>query len=322
MSATNYAELTAEAQRRFWRIHRRRESLPPQHRRAVEGVAHALRRGSMNRAIPERYLLYLDLSTPTPVAAIAVGDLDEATHVSWHLSGVGIRPDTAMWGTVREVGQVVLEQRRVGAERPAGIVWLGYTPPVFVEALFPDRARAAVPRFAADFLQLLTFRPDRPHISFEGHSYGAAVAAHVLEAIAQRDRHQRPSRAVVELSRLARDEQLVKAFIMIGSPGIPARFGRDPGRLGIGEDCVFDAVAPDDWIARFGRLVGRVLRNRSPFGRRLPVSALPELGLLPVTGHNSSHFVPGRSQTTYGYRDAGTRSLRNIALVTTGQEPV
>lgn len=322
MSATNYAELTAEAHRRFLRLHRRRESLPPRHRRAVEGVAHALRPGSMNRAIPDRHLLYLDLSGPTPVAAVAVGDLDAATHVSWHLSGVGIRPDTAMWGTVREVGQIVLEQRRVGAERPAGIVWLGYTPPVFAEALFPFRARAAVPRFAADFLQLLSFRPDRPHISIEAHSYGASVGAHVLEAIARWGRGRRPGPAVVELARLSRGERLVSAFIMSGAPGIPARFGRDPSRLGIGEERVFDAVAPDDWIARLGRLAGRLLCNRSAFGRRLPVAALPELGLLPVTGHNSSHFVPGRSQTTYGYRDAGTRSLRNIALVTTGREPV
>nr|WP_231366258.1 alpha/beta hydrolase [Zhihengliuella flava] len=288
----------------------------------------------MNRAIPARHLLYLDLQAPTPAAAIAVGDLDTATHIVWHLSGVGIRPDTAMWGTVREAGQVVLELQRVGRDlpapvRPACIAWLGYTPPVLFESLFAARARAAVPRIAADMRQLLRLRPDGPHVAIEGHSYGGSVAAHFLEALAEHPPRRlwglrKTSDDVAHLAArcAGRQEPLMDAFVMLGSPGIPTRFGRDPELLGLPVAHVYDAVASSDWIARGGRLIGKLLGNRGPLGSRLPVDALPAQGLLPVTGHNSSHFVPGRSQTLFGYRDAGTRSLRNIARIITGQEPL
>ncbi|GAA3703686.1 hypothetical protein GCM10022377_16720 [Zhihengliuella alba] len=305
--ARDYAEYTAEARRRFDELWAVRRGLADRQRRAVEGVGHALRHGSMDRAIPERRLLYLDLTGPRPLAAIALGDLDTASHITWHLQGVGITPDTAMWGTVREAGQVLLEQRRVGAPNPASIAWLGYRPPGYLMALSAIHAKAGVPRFVEDYLRLQRFRPDRPHLALEGHSYGSIVAVLALEHLAR---------------VMPPGQPLVDAVVSTGSPGLPSRFRDSVESLRIRDERLFDAVARSDYIARAGRWLGQLSGARSRVGRELGVEARPELGLHPVTGHNSSHFVPGSLQSVYGYRDPGTTSLRNIARVTTGLAPI
>ena len=137
----------------------------------------------MDPAIPPRHLLYLDLDGPEPLAAVAVGDLDAATHVTWQLSGSGIRVRTAMWGTAREAGQLLLEQRVVGAPNPAVVAWLGYSSPGLLRAVSNRAARTAVERLTHDLLTFARLRPDRPFTAMEAHSYGATLAAHALEKL-------------------------------------------------------------------------------------------------------------------------------------------
>lgn len=300
--AESYSELTRRAELRFAAAKDRRSALPQRRRAALDGVAHALRAGSMDPAIPQRHLLYLDLEGPEPLAAVAVGDLDAATHVTWQISGSGIRAATAMWGTVREAGQLLLEQRAVGAEDPAVVAWLGYPAPGLLRAVFNTSARAAVERLTHDLLTFARLRPDAPHTAVEAHSYGATLAAHALSSLASAHRAVR-----------------IDALATTGSAGMPRRLAREPALLGVPGGSLFEGVAADDHLARAGRLLsGRALLE----GRRFGVDGLPGLGLLPVTGHNTSRFVPGSRSPSYGYRDPGTQSLRNLALVTTGRAPL
>lgn len=301
----SYAEVSDAAEARLEILKSRRDGLPQRKKAAIDGVVHALNPAAMDPAIPRRRLLYLDLQGPEPLAAIVVGDLDTATHVTWQLSGAGIRATTAMWGTVREAGQLLLEQRLVGERNPAVVAWLGYPAPGLLRAVFNRTARTAVERLAHDLRRFARLRPDSPRTVIEAHSYGATLAAHALERLAAGAGGAGGLR--------------VHALATTGSAGMPRRLARDPALMGLAGDAVFEGVATSDSLARAGRLLSG--RSLVP-GRGFGVDGAPVLGLLPVTGHNTSRFVPGAHRSSYGYRDPGTQSLRNLALVTTGRGPV
>ncbi|GAA5228217.1 alpha/beta hydrolase [Paeniglutamicibacter antarcticus] len=298
--AGDYAQLSESAHRRFEALCAIRGKLRATHRQALDGTAHALRRGSMDPAIPARHLLYLELSNREPLAAVAVGDLDTATHVTFQLSGTGIRARNALWGSVREAGQLYLEQQKVGIAAPAVVAWLGYPAPNLASALLGVAARKGLHKLGQDLGDFLRLRPDRPHLALEAHSYSAAIAARVLDA---------------ESGYAMR----VQSVATIGSAGIPRYLCDAPERLGVPIGHVYEAVAPGDHLA----CLGRVLSGRKPFtGREFAVGARPELGLSAVTGHNTSQFRADAAPGARGYRDPGTLCLRNLALITTGQEPL
>lgn len=295
-----YARLSAQAHSRFEALCAIRGRLGKTHRQGLDGTAHALRAGSMDPAIPARHLLYLDLSAREPRAAVAVGDLDTATHVTFQLSGTGIRARSALWGSVREAGQLYLEQRKVGIPAPAVVAWLGYRTPNLAGALLNRAARRGLDRLGEDLATFARLRPDRPHLAVEAHSYAASLAAQVLDA-----RSAYGVRA--------------QALAMIGSAGIPRHLSRTPGRLNVPPQHIHEAIAEGDWLALIGRLLsGRKLLS----GHEFNVGARPELGLQAARGHNTSQFRDGDPSSAKGYRDPGTLSLRNLALVTTGQRPL
>ncbi|WP_411734165.1 alpha/beta hydrolase [Paeniglutamicibacter sp.] len=295
-----YARLSAEAYDRFEALCAIRGRLGKAHRQGLDGTAHALRPGSMDPAIPARHLLYLDLSVREPLAAVAVGDLDTATHVTFQLSGTGIRARNALWGSVREAGQLYLEQQRVGVSAPAVVAWLGYRTPNLAGALLNSAARRGMHRLEDDLATFARLRPDKPHLAVEAHSYAASLAAQVLDA---------------ESGFRLR----AQALAMIGSAGIPRHFSREPGRLNVPPQNIYEAIAEGDCLAWLGRtLSGRKLLSGHDFN----VGAKPELGLHAATGHNTSQFRDDNPSSARGYRDPGTLSLRNLALITTGQLPL
>ena len=78
------------------------------------------------------------------MAAIAVGELDAPTHMTWQVSGMGITAHTAAWGSAREAGDLLLAQRRAGAPRPCVVAWLGYPAPPWWRTLDDGLALRAV----------------------------------------------------------------------------------------------------------------------------------------------------------------------------------
>ena len=219
-----YARLSADAEARFEALCAIRGRLRRTHRQALDGTAHALRAGSMDPAIPARHLLYLDLSAREPLAAIVVGDLDTATHVTWQLSGTGIRARNALWGSVREAGQLYLEQRKVGIEAPAVVAWLGYRSPNMASALLNGSAHRGVEILERDLEIFAALRHGEPHLALEAHSYAATLAAQALDS-------------------RAGSTALVQALATIGSAGIPRQLSRDPGRLNVPADHIYEAIA-------------------------------------------------------------------------------
>ncbi|GAA1497115.1 alpha/beta hydrolase [Paeniglutamicibacter kerguelensis] len=295
-----YARLSADAEARFEALCAIRGRLRRSHRQALDGTAHALRAGSMDPAIPGRHLLYLDLSAREPLAAIVVGDLDTATHVTWQLSGTGIRARNALWGSVREAGQLYLEQRKVGVEEPAVVAWLGYRSPNMLSALLNGSAHRGVEILERDLETFAALRHGEPYLALEAHSYAATLAAQALDS-------------------RAGSTAFVQALATIGSAGIPRQLSRDPSRLNVPADHIYEAIAVRDRLAWWGRLLsGRKLIA----GHSFSVAGRPDLGLLGVSGHNTSQMTPGNPGAPRGYRDPGTTSLRNLALITTGQKPL
>ncbi|WP_417234723.1 alpha/beta hydrolase [Arthrobacter sp.] len=300
------ADLIARAERGFAAAKLRRDGLDQRRKAAIDGVAHALRPTSMDPAIPARRLLFLDLEGPEPLAAVVLGDPDTATHLTWQVSGAGIRPGTAMWGSAREAGELLLAQRAAGAERPAVIAWLGYPAPGLLRAVFNRAARGAVERLAHDIRRIGVLLPDDVHTGIEAHSYGATLAAHALARLAAEE--------VPTGSRRTR----IDTFATTGSAGIPAGLLADPRTLGVPVDRRFEAVATRDHLARWGRVLsGRTAVVGLPFA----VEGHPASGLHTVTGHNTSRYVPGTVPAEYGYRDPGTLSLHNLARILNGTTP-
>lgn len=305
-SPATVAGLVARAERGFEIAKRRRDGLDQRRKAAIDGVAHALAPTSMDPAIPPRRLLFLDLDGPEPLAAIVLGEPDTATHLTWQVSGAGIRPGTAMWGTAREAGQLLIEQGRAGAPRPAVVAWLGYPAPGLLRAVFNRTARTAVERLTHDIRRVAELLPPDLHTAIEAHSYGATLAAHALARLAAEPR--RPGIRPVRID----------TFATTGSAGIPAQLSSGPHGLGVPPGRCFEAVARADLLARTGRLLsGRTAVAGLPFA----VEGHPGSGLHAVTGHNTSRYVPGAGHAEYGYRDPGTLSLHNLARILIGGTP-
>lgn len=281
------------------RLRARRALLPPKHRSALDGITHALKRDSMVPAIPARHLLYLNFDAAEPLAAIAVGNLDTAPNVTWQLSGMGIRARTAMWGAAREAGQLLLEQQRVGAAGAAVVAWLGYAAPGAVQTLTSAAARRGVQLLKSELLELRSARGSRPPFTaVEAHSYGATLAVRALEELAA-----------------ASGTVPVDVLAVTGSAGVHRSAAGNPARLGLAPDQVFEGLARRDRLA----FVGRVLSFRRGLGAvRFGVDGATADGLHAVSGHDTSRYLPDRPPR-FGYRDPGTQSLRNLALITTGR---
>lgn len=294
---------------------RRRDELDERACRALDGVVHALKPEGLDRSLPDRVLLEYDLQAEGgPVAVVAVGDPFTATHVTWMVSGMGIRPETAMWGAVHEAGHLWEAQREAGAPRPATVAWLGYRSPNALAALLDGPARAGA-RALADHLvrcadQLRRTRggaAPRVHLGLEAHSYGTVVAAHALELLQRR-------------RTAGEDVPALDVLVLSGAVGLPRRLARDPGLMGLDADRVYQASAPQDLLAGIGRMVGRRLPWEGV--RTLPVAPDPHgeaLAGAAVTGHDTSRWTPAHGEDApRGYRDPGTVTLAAAARVTAG----
>ena len=313
---------------------RRRPELGRRARRALDGVVHALKPDGLDRCLPDRVLLEYSLDPKTgPVAVVAVGDPFTATHVTWMVSGMGIRPETAMWGAVNEAGNLWAAQRAAGAPRPATIAWLGYRSPNALATLFDSPARTGA-RALADHLmrcqdQLRRAQPGavpQVHLGLEAHSYGTVVAAYALELLQQR--------------RQAGDAvPSVDVLVLAGAIGLPRRLAREPALMGMDPLRVYEASAPQDRLAQIGRFSGRRLlwsgvhtlpveppaagaqgRARGAVERTADAAADGStLGGAAVRGHDTSRWSPQAGEDApRGYRDPGTITLAATARVTTG----
>jgi hypothetical protein len=228
-----------------------------------------------------RQLLVLDNSSyEETMAAVAVGDVDTATHVAVFVPGLDSTVHGNLFRYDGDMENVKDTVQQLVSESAAAVTWLDYQAPQFGWSLLdPDRsvASGAAARAGADrlvpFLDGLdAARASDPHLSVLAHSYGSLTAATAL-----------------------RDDTGVDDFVALGSPGFGTHSVADL-RLPVGH--VFAAEAEGDIVADLGA-----------FGR--DPGALDGVTVLSTERSDGGHDSIGHSD----YLTEGSTSGRNTALV-------
>lgn len=242
-----------------------------------------------------------------PLAAVSIGNLDNAASVSYAVPGMGTTSrDMTGWTTGAQ--NLFDEQVRVTDDNDRAVVaWIGYkTPPVPIAqggfgVLTTGAAEAGAVHLDRTLNGLQAVRSDGVQINVIGHSYGTTTSTLALAD---------PSSPRVD------------TFVSVGSAGLPPSIDA-ASRLNATE--VYAGQAPDvipiiqagegDQWAWTGRMSpAHPVDPTSPeFGART-FGVDGSDGNHPVTDHGT-HVAEGAG---WGYFDPGTQSLRNIALATTG----
>ncbi|GAA5051968.1 alpha/beta hydrolase [Nocardia callitridis] len=244
-------------------------------------------------------LLLLDMqSGEKGMAAIAVGDPDNADHVSVTTPGVGTTIQS-MDGMVREgealqreAQDQLIKAGRPG-ERVATIAWLGYEPPpdLGLDAATTGRAKEAAPHLANFFggVDAASNKPD-PHITALGHSYGSYTTALAL---------QDPGPG-----------QPVDDVVFYGSPGVNAN---DEPDLGVQQGHAYVMRAPDDPIS--------LADGFGVFGPDPVTTDLEQLSVAETTTQDGVHREDSNGHSEYP-RPSANGELRtatyNMAVVIAG----
>ena len=238
---------------------------------------------------PKRSLITFDMSGST-LAAIAIGDLDTATDVSFLIPGMmyTVRGQLVAWTSVAnrlyQAQRETLQRLGEHDRSVATVAWLGYQTPDLFGALSLARAKQGAVQLREALSGLLAVRSaDPPFLSVIAHSYGSTVALLALQ-----------SRSVA-----------VDALALLGSPGGDVA---DAGALDVHDGNVYVGAAALDPVAVCGCF--GTSPDSTAFGaHRMSlgggIDPLDGATLLPTIGHN-------------GYFDAGTESMRDLALIGTG----
>jgi hypothetical protein len=268
---------------------------------------------------PHRYLVDLT-NAAKPLAAIAIGKLDTAGIVSFTVPGMGTyTDDMQLWAQgAQNLYDAQKKVARAGATL-AVVAWIGYvTPPPGIDAALGQYAhigaRNLIESVDGFWATRGTKAPASVTLNIVAHSYGTTTSADALAAA----------------------DLKVYSFVMLGSAGIEQGIG-SARRLHAKH--VYAGEATGDTEAQWGR-ISRIDPRSPAFGAiPLAVDGDPHKHELPVTGHapilhsswndnplssawakftNADEFAQRYLDhiSTYGYLDAGTESIANVAAVT------
>ena len=189
----------------------------------------------------DQQLLVLDTSGELVKAAVAVGDVDTADHVSVHIPGMTTTVGDSLDGKVGEANALTLQTedqlRRQGRgdETVASVVWIGYEAPQNGEVLddfdltdtaaTEDTAKAAAPVLSNFLNGIDASRTSDPDLTTLAHSYGSTTTG---------------------LGLMYGDGTGVDNAIFYGSPGLGTD---DITDLGIQDGHVFVEEAKNDPVA-------------------------------------------------------------------------
>jgi hypothetical protein len=269
---------------------------------ALENIKASLVQGERDGA---RTLISLSDDEP-PLAAVAIGDLDTATNVTWAVPGMdsSTRKMTD-WTTAAQ--HVYDEQDRVvGPPDRAVIAWMGYdAPAVPVQGgldfgvFGSEAAEAGGTRLAASISGLSAARAtDMPTTNVLAHSYGTTTAAFGL----------------------TEEGVHVDTFTSIGSAGLPDAID-SADDLQAGQVFAGQARNVIPWIED-GDGWAATGRDFSDDHHQDPTDADFGATTFGADGSGSLEAVSDHGVATEdgtGYLDKGTESLRNVAYATTGQ---
>ncbi|WP_417215345.1 alpha/beta hydrolase [Arthrobacter sp.] len=298
----------------------------------------------------KRHLISFDPSTDKPLAAVAIGNIDDASSVTFNASGITSKTQ-GMTGEV-DNAQALWDQQGMYADgRQVVVAWIGYDSPggfpASTEVNYTDKARVGGHELATQLDGLhLTLVQDGgtvPRINVGAHSYGTTMAAYAL----------------------TQTEFKVDSVYFYGSAGLDPNVADSADDLHVkdapnGRPAVYATQAKGDLVAPGGILssafgdVARISPTDDAFGAQVLYSESSVDGsgnpLKATTGHSGhgtydgSHLSTPHNQveavkflfdyakgeaigaydteTGHGYLDANTTSLYNFAAVTTDQAQI
>ncbi|MGC5162920.1 alpha/beta hydrolase [Rhodococcus sp. DT1] len=245
---------------------------------AIDALDEVLARG-------DRHLLALDLTGREAMAAVAVGNVDDADRVAVFVPGAGSTLQGSLGGydtqvsALRDQAHQHLGDAAENGGRVAAVTWLNYQAPQWGWGLaYTERspvsdlaAQIAAPRLSGFLDGLGASRADAPDITVVGHSYGAVVAGLALQQGADAD-----------------------AAVFLGAPGIGTDDVRD---LGLSEGAAYLVEARWDAFADVGTFGGDPSfldgLTHLPSGAGASATGEP---LTAITGH-SSYLQPGSTSS-------------------------
>lgn len=239
-----------------------------------------------------------------PLAAVSIGDLDDADDVTWAVPGMDTTTaGMTSWTTAAQ--NIYDEQGRgLGKFDRAVIAWIGYETPSASTVLGMAKAEAGGTKLAASIEGLGAVRRDQmPTTNVVAHSYGTTTAAVALSATGA----------------------YVDRLVVLGSAGLPndvdsaGKLHAEHVYAGQARNVVFDEAGQGDQLAALGRTAPghhvdpatRVF-GASTFGTDTnPANVEEQRPVLthdPITDNGS------------GYLDANTESIFNVARIISGRE--
>lgn len=285
-------------------------------------------------AAPRSIVSFTPDENGKPLVAVAIGDLDTATNVTWNVPGMrttvadGLESWTKSAQDLYNTQGQSLDASEAG--RRAVVSWVGYDSPEEPpsgEVLSTKLAEAGGAKLAAaldGFTETRATTEDdaeRPRLNVVAHSYGTTTASFALKATTQQ----------------------VATATFFGSAGIEWREIGSAADLHVAKDQagkpeVYVTAASEDRVAPLG-ILGSGLRGRE--GRWDPTGDWfggknfsseggydPDTGTVykRTTGHDAKGWaVPDSADTVFaatsdhGYLDPDTESVNNIALTSTGR---
>ena len=145
-------------------------------------------------AKPDRQLLVLDTSGERTKAAVGVGNVDTAEHVTVFTPGMNSTVEGGSLGdydrSMDHLQQDALQQSYDYGDGGdvAAVTWLGYEAPQGSEIFDPDRSVAGASTAQRGAADLANFyrginesRADDPHLVAMGHSYGSTTTGYALQ---------------------------------------------------------------------------------------------------------------------------------------------
>lgn len=244
---------------------------------------------------PPRYLLSLDTSG-AGTASIVIGDIESADFVSYLVPGMFYTVDGQMvaWAAAAQslydtqtewIDHLSTADPALRDASVATVAWLGYETPSMVNFTSLELALEGRDAIASTINGIRELRgDDQPFLSLVAHSYGSTAAMMALTDYG------------IEVDALA----------LIGSPGTAATSASD---LGVRGDNVFVGEAAWDQIedtAFFGTDPGSASFGAHAFSVDGGADPITGADLAASTGHNA-------------YLDAGSESMRNLALISIGR---
>lgn len=256
-------------------------------------------------ADPGRQLLVLRNAGDHLQAAVAVGDVDTADHVSVFAPGVNSNVGDGLAEFATAAGELKFETERQlhfvgrGNETVAAVAWLDYRAPqldpsdpvgTVTDAIGDlgggQAAEVGADRLASFYEGLGASRADDPHLTALGHSYGSTTTGLALQ----------------------RGGTGVDDAVFFGSPGIGTD---DVGDLGLGPGHVYVAEAHGDLVADLAAFGDDPNRMDGVVNLSTTAGTTPAIGGMPGEMRSGSE---GHSQ----YLDDKTFSQYNIAAVVGG----